>query len=164
MLELKANTRESFNYRIEKSRYINFVIEQKVLLEFDMLYFDFMKLSRSFENSIYKTTFFEICVKFLISFYGDNYSIAPADFVKMITRPGRRPKNDRAFGHDKRMKYYIMMEEAVYDGYINLIYTYAKDLNDLSNPFYSVNYFFQDFVSLIDDNMETLVDRYKEFM
>jgi len=106
-----------------------------------------------------KNMFLSACVDYLHR--SQKATIAPDAFVKHITRRGKRVKSDRSYSKEETEILSLKIDEQCYLKYIDLMHNFLLKENNLYNLYYSIPYFFYDFMDMIAVNFEDIVLYYK---
>lgn len=146
-------------------RNLNMVVSPDIKERYDVLFKRFVKKTDSYWYNVSRVNFFDIANRFLEHHFKEKgtYKSAPAKFIKFITRKGNRPKSERHFKRkDDGRSIYLRVESHIYDNYINLMYTFLSENDDITNTSYSVSYFLQDFLNLLQENFSSFCSYQKK--
>lgn len=138
---------------------INLVVNPKLIFQFEEILNKFKGATEAYFTYPSKVQLFETGCSFLEDNFKSRsiYSKAPANFVKFISRKGKRPQSDERDmrkGSGKAM--FLNLTANTIDIYYNLIFSFLKEKNDVGNEYYSASYFFYDFVTLLDSHFDSL--------
>jgi hypothetical protein len=146
---LKTNARHS----------MSLVVNQKLILEFEELLNKFKSKTKAYFTYSSKIQLFETGCLFLKEQMQSkgNYEEAPKDFIKYISRKGKRPtspEHQERKGNSKSM--FLTISEDSFDIYYNLVYSFLNEKKDIANQYYSTSYFFKDFLDMLNKDFKGL--------
>lgn len=146
---LKSNVKHS----------ISLVVNQKLILEFEELLNNFKNKTKAYFTYSSKVQLFETGCLFLKEQMQSkgNYMEAPKDFIKYISRKGKRPTSpdhQERKGDSKSM--FLTISEESFDIYYNLVYSFLTEKKDIANQYYSTSYFFKDFLDILNKDFKGL--------
>ncbi len=91
----------------------------------------------------------------------DKYVKPPSDFVDYITRKGKRPRIQGSDWEGEKDVFYISPKSIYYNMYVGLLYSFLMEKQDIMSRVYSVPYFFNDFMDIIESNMPRIIKRHQ---
>lgn len=152
-----SNDSKDDSQQVSLHKSLNLYIRQKDLTKFNRLFERYAQSTGNFNFSSSRPSFFSLGVNFLTYFFKKaNLLIdAPGGFPDFISRPGRRVATDRTVSTDKKTHLSLKIPAEDYDSYIDLIYSFLKQKNDVHNMRYSPAYFFPDFLKLLQKNFRS---------
>ena len=151
----------SFNVKSDNFKCLNLIIHHPLNARFNILHNSFIIKTQVYDIAS-KNAFLSQMIQFLTDYFKKEGFLKHAqdDFIFFIGRRGKRPKSDRFFPKKEGTGLFFRIPKPYYSQYIDLIYSFLANRDDLYNRSYSVSYFFEDFLDLIELHFESFVQQY----
>ncbi len=145
---------------------LNLTVNADLILAFEVLLNNFKQKTKAYFTYNGKTQLFVTGCRFIKHQQQEQgiFEKAPAAFIQMITRKGRRPQSEQQYirkGNPKVM--YLNLDTDTYHSYFDIMYSFLKARSEQGSNVYSTSYFFKDFLDTLQNDFNALCAYEKAF-